>query len=248
MLTLEVIDLTPMLEIKDFHYSYGNIHVVKGINMSVNEGEIVTLIGPNGAGKTTTLRTISGLTSHQGIQGEIVFMGKKIQGMSGNKIAGLGLSQVLEGRHIFSGLTVSENLMVGAYLRKDTRNVKKDIAGIYKRFPTLEERKNQMGGTLSGGEQQMLAIGRVLMSKPKMILLDEPSLGLAPLIVKEIFVAINEIREDGTTILFVEQNAKIALKTADKGYVLQTGEIVIEDSCKNLVENEDIKKVYLGEQ
>ncbi len=236
-----------MLEIKDLHYSYGNIHVIKGINLYVNEGEIVTLIGSNGAGKTTTMRTVSGLNDHRGIKGEIIFMGKKIQGMNGNKIAGLGLSQVLEGRHIFYDLTVSENLSVGAFLRKDKKNIKDDIEKMFKRFPRLEERKSQMGGTLSGGEQQMLAIARALMSRPKMILLDEPSLGLAPIIVKEIFEAIKQIAYEGTTVLFVEQNTKIALTTADRGYVLQTGEIVIEDNCKSLIENDDIKRVYLGQ-
>ena len=235
-----------LLEVKDFHYYYGNIHVVKGINLSVEEGEIVTLIGANGAGKTTTMQTISGLTAASGVRGEIIFNGKHIQKMSGHGICKLGLCQVLEGRHIFSQLSVLENLEIGAYLRRDNKNVKDDIARMYKLFPRLEERKNQMGGTLSGGEQQMLAIARAMLGKPKMLLLDEPSLGLAPIIVKEIFEAIRAIREEGITILFVEQNSKIALNTADKGYVMQTGEIILSDSCANLLNNEDVKKAYLG--
>ena len=235
-----------LLEVKDFHYYYGNIHVVKGINLSVDEGEIVTLIGANGAGKTTTMQTISGLTAASGVRGEILFNGKPIQKMNGHAITKLGLCQVLEGRHIFSQLSVLENLEIGAYLRRDSKNIKDDIARMYKLFPRLEERKNQMGGTLSGGEQQMLAIARAMLGKPKMLLLDEPSLGLAPIIVKEIFEAIRAIRDEGITILFVEQNSKIALNTADKGYVMQTGEIILSDSCENLLNNEDVKKAYLG--
>lgn len=173
-------------------------------------------------------------------------MGKKIQGVSGNRITGMGLIQVLEGRHIFSQLTVYENLMMGAYLRKDFGNIKADIQNIYKKFPRLEERTNQLGGTLSGGEQQMLAIARALLGKPKLLLLDEPSLGLAPLIVKEIFHTIKAIREEGTTILLVEQNSKAALRTADRGYVIQTGNILIEDTCENLLVNEQIERAYLG--
>lgn len=237
-----------LLEVKDLHYSYGNIHVVKGINLYVNEGEIVTLIGANGAGKTTTLRTISGLTHPGGVAGEIIFDGKKIQKIPGNKITTLGLCQVLEGRHIFSRLTVKENLMVGAYTRKDMDQVKRELEDIYKLFPRLKERNDQFGGTLSGGEQQMLAIGRALLGKPKLLLLDEPSLGLAPLVIREIFDAIRRIRETGMTILFVEQNSKIALETADRGYVVQNGEIVLEDTCENLANNEEVKKAYLGEQ
>lgn len=238
----------PLLEVKDFHYSYGNIHVVKGINLHVNEGEMVTLIGANGAGKTTTLRTISGLTEANGVRGEIYFAGKRIDKMSGNRITGLGLAQVLEGRHVFSKLTVRENLMVGAYLRKDSSNIKADLDNIYKQFPRLKERKEQLAGTLSGGEQQMLAIGRALIGRPKMILLDEPSLGLAPIIIKEIFESIKEINKQGTTVMFVEQNSKIALATAHRGYVFQTGEIVMDDTCQNLAENEEVRKAYLGEE
>ncbi len=237
-----------MLEVKNFNYYYGNIHVVKGIDLYVEEGEIVTLIGANGAGKTTTMQTISGLTPAAGVRGEILFEGKDIARQSGYKIMGLGLAQVLEGRHIFSQLTVLENLETGAYLRKDKKAVQKEIKEMYTLFPRLEERKNQLGGTLSGGEQQMLAIARAVVSNPRMIMLDEPSLGLAPIIIQEIFEAIKQIRERGTTILFVEQNSKIALATADRGYVMQTGEIIMEDSCANLMLNEDVKKAYLGEE
>ncbi|MFV0411675.1 MAG: ABC transporter ATP-binding protein [Oscillospiraceae bacterium] len=237
-----------MLEVKNFHYYYGNIHVVKGINLHVNEGEMVTLIGANGAGKTTTLRTISGLTEASGVRGEIYFGGRRIDKMAGNKITGLGLAQVLEGRHVFSKLTVRENLMIGAYLRNDTSKIKADLDNVYKQFPRLQERKDQMAGTLSGGEQQMLAIGRALIGRPKMMLLDEPSLGLAPIIIKEIFESICEINKQGTTVLFVEQNSKIALATANRGYVFQTGEIVMHDECGKLAENEEVRKAYLGEE
>nr|WP_092251192.1 ABC transporter ATP-binding protein [Lacrimispora sphenoides] len=236
-----------MLEVKNLNYSYGNIHVVKDVNLYINEGEIVTLIGANGAGKTTTLRTISGLTDASGVKGEIIFNGKNIQKMPGNKITALGLCQVLEGRHIFSKLTVRENLLVGAYTRKDMDNVKKELEEIYTLFPRLRERMEQLGGTLSGGEQQMLAIGRALLGKPKLLLLDEPSLGLAPLVIREIFEAIVRIRNTGMTIMFVEQNSKIALETADRGYVVQNGQIVMEDTCENLASNEEVKKAYLGE-
>ncbi len=235
-----------ILELKGFHYYYGNIHAIKGIDLHVDEGEIVTIIGANGAGKSTTLKAISGLIDARGIRGEIIFNGKKISGMGGHRIAGMGIMQVLEGRHIFSQLTVYENIMMGAFLRKD-KNIKEDVEGIYKRFPRLEERKNQLGGTLSGGEQQMLAIARGLINKPKVLLMDEPSLGLAPIIVKEIFEAITQInKEDGTTILLVEQNSKIALNTADRGYVMQTGEIVMDGKCSDLLNDEGIKKAYLG--
>jgi branched-chain amino acid transport system ATP-binding protein len=239
--------MAPLLEVKNLNYSYGNIHVVKDVNLYINEGEIVTLIGANGAGKTTTLRTISGLTDASGVKGEIIFNGKNIQKMPGNKITALGLCQVLEGRHIFSKLTVRENLLVGAYTRKDMDNVKKELEEIYTLFPRLRERMEQLGGTLSGGEQQMLAIGRALLGKPKLLLLDEPSLGLAPLVIREIFEAIVRIRSTGMTIMFVEQNSKIALETADRGYVVQNGQIVMEDTCENLASNEEVKKAYLGE-
>lgn len=239
--------MAPLLEVKNLNYSYGNIHVVKDVNLYINEGEIVTLIGANGAGKTTTLQTISGLTDASGVKGEIIFNGKNIQKMPGNKITALGLCQVLEGRHIFSKLTVRENLLVGAYTRKDMDNVKKELEEIYTLFPRLRERMEQLGGTLSGGEQQMLAIGRALLGKPKLLLLDEPSLGLAPLVIREIFEAIVRIRNTGMTIMFVEQNSKIALETADRGYVVQNGQIVMEDTCENLASNEEVKKAYLGE-
>ena len=229
-----------MLELHNFQYSYGNIKVVKGIDLYVNEGEMVTLIGANGAGKTTTLRTISGLTEARGVEGEIIFNGKRIEGMKGSRIARMGLVQVLEGRHIFSKLTVEENLLNGAYTRRDTKGIEADLQ--------LLERKQQMGGTLSGGEQQMLAIGRALIANPRMILLDEPSLGLAPLIVAEIFEAIREINREGTTVLFVEQNSKIALTTAQRGYVLQTGHMILTDTCESLLHNEDVRKAYLGEE
>ncbi len=238
--------MSRLLEIKDFHYYYGNIHVVKGINLHVDEGEIITLIGANGAGKTTTLQTVSGLTSRSGVRGEILFEGKNIQKLSGHEITKRGMCQVLEGRHIFSQLTVMENLETGAYLRKDKAGVREDIKRMFRLFPRLEERQNQMGGTLSGGEQQMLAIARAMLGKPKLLLLDEPSLGLAPLIIKEIFEAIREIRKEGMTILFVEQNSKIALNTADRGYVMQTGEIILEGDCKDLMENEQVRKAYMG--
>lgn len=237
-----------LLEIKDLHYYYGNIHSVKGISFYVDEGEMVTLIGANGAGKTTTLRTISGLTDARGVRGQIIFDGKEIQKVPGNKIVAMGLMQVLEGRHVFSKLSVEDNLKIGAYLRKDTEEVKKSLKDIYKLFPRLEERRAQMAGTLSGGEQQMLAMGRALINKPRMLLLDEPSLGLAPLIVAEIFRVIKKINQDGTTVLFVEQNSKIALNTAQRGYVLQTGEVVINDTCAKLRENVEVKKAYLGDE
>lgn len=238
--------MSKLLELKDFHYSYGNIHVVKGIDLYVDEGEIITLIGANGAGKTTTMQTISGLTDAAGVKGEILFNGKPIQKLSGHEITKRGLCQVLEGRHIFSQLTVLENMETGAYLRKDKKGIKDDIQRMYKLFPRLEERKEQLGGTLSGGEQQMLAIARAMVGKPRLLLLDEPSLGLAPLIVKEIFEAIKEIRESGTTIMFVEQNSKIALNTADRGYVMQTGEIILHDTCAALMNNEQVQKAYMG--
>lgn len=235
-----------LLELKNFQYFYGNIEAVKGIDLKVEEGEMVTLIGANGAGKTTTMQTISGLTAASGVRGEIWFDGKRIDKKKGNKITAMGLSHVLEGRHVFSKLSVEENLKMGAYLRKDADGVKKDFQRVYDLFPRLLERKEQMAGTLSGGEQQMVAIGRAMMAAPKMILLDEPSLGLAPIVVKSIFEAIVEINRQGTTILFVEQNSKIALKTADRGYVMQTGKIVLTDTCENLSSNEEVQKAYLG--
>ncbi len=238
--------MAKLLELIDFHYYYGSIHSVKGINLHVNEGEMVTLIGANGAGKTTTLQSISGLTKRRGVVGKILYNGQEIQAYPGSKVAGIGIAQALEGRHVFSKLSVEENLKMGAYLRKDTKNIKTDMDDVYRRFPRLLERRTQMAGTLSGGEQQMLAIGRALLGRPKLLLLDEPSLGLAPLIVKEIFVAVNDINREGTTVLFVEQNSKIALSTAHRGYVMQTGEIVMSDTCERLLENEEVKNAYLG--
>lgn len=238
-----------LLELKNFQYYYGNIHAIKGIDLYVDEGEIVTIIGANGAGKSTTLKTISGLNEAKGVRGNILFNGKKIDRMPGHKISNMGIMQVLEGRRIFSQLSVYENIMMGAFLRKDTKNIKSEIEYIYKRFPRLKERKNQLGGTLSGGEQQMLAIARALINRPKMLLMDEPSLGLAPIIVSEIFEIIKDInKEDGTTILLVEQNSKIALNTADRGYVMQTGSIVMDGRCEDLLNDEGVKKAYLGKE
>lgn len=236
-----------LLEVKDFHYYYGNIHVVKGINLKVDKGEIVTLIGANGAGKTTTLQSISGLTPAAGVRGEIIYKGTPIQKMHGNKILRMGLSQVLEGRHIFSKLSVYENLMMGAYTRKDKAGIQEDLKRVYNLFPRLEERREQMGGTLSGGEQQMLAVGRALMAKPKMILMDEPSMGLSPLLVKEIFAIIQEVNKQGITILLVEQNAKMALAISDRAYVLETGNISIEGNAADLLNDPRVKKAYLGQ-
>lgn len=236
-----------LLELRDFHYYYGNIHAVKGIDLYVDEGEIVTIIGANGAGKSTTLKSISGLTEARGVHGEIIFNGENIAGMGGHKIAAKGIMQVLEGRHVFSQLSVYENLIMGAFLRKDTKNIKDDIELQYKRFPRLKERENQMAGTLSGGEQQMLAIARAMINRPKVLLMDEPSLGLAPIVVRDIFESIKQInKEEGTTILLVEQNSKIALNTADRGYVLQTGEMVMNGRCEDLLNDEGVKAAYLG--
>ena len=235
-----------LLELRDFHYYYGNIHSVKGIDIVVEEGEMVTLIGSNGAGKTTTMRCISGLNDPKGVRGKIIFDGKEIQSLAGHKIAALGLAQSLEGRHVFAKLTVEENLSVGAYLRSDTAGVKRDRDDVYERFPRLLERRAQLAGTLSGGEQQMLAMGRALISRPKMMLLDEPSLGLAPLITSEIFKAIRDINAKGTTVLFVEQNSRIALNTATRAYVMQVGKLVREGLSEQLLVDEEVKKAYLG--
>ncbi len=233
-----------MLKVKNLNVYYGNIHALHNISFEVNEGEIVTLIGANGAGKTTTLHSISGLIPIE--SGEIEFLGHKLQTFSPHKIVGLGLIQVPEGRRIFSNLTVRENLEMGAFIRKDREQIKKDYEMVYTRFPRLKERLRQMAGTLSGGEQQMLAIARALMSKPKLLLLDEPSMGLAPLLVKEIFSIIQEINQAGTTVLLVEQNAHLALSVADRAYVLETGRIVAQGSAKALASSEDVRKAYLG--
>lgn len=235
-----------MLELIDVYTYYGNIEVLKGVSMKIDEGEIVTLIGANGAGKSTTLMTISGITPAK--KGQIILMGKNIEKTPPDQIVDAGISQVPEGRRIFPLLTVRENLQMGAYKRGKDKKIKKDMKHIFEIFPILEERKRQPGGTLSGGEQQMLAIARALMSDPKILLLDEPSLGLAPMIVKNIFDIIKKInKENGTTVLLVEQNAKMALKTSQRGYVLETGKITMEDKSNNLLENEKVKEAYLGE-
>jgi len=236
--------MSKVLEIKDLNFHYGEIHALKGISLDVNEGEIVTLIGANGAGKTTTLRAVSGLLGHI-TSGEIRFMGERIDGIRPHKIASLGLSQCLEGRHIFTNLTVRENLNMGAYLRKGS-DVKSDMDYVYSLFPRLLERESQSAGTLSGGEQQMLAVGRALMQKPSLIMMDEPSLGLAPIIIQGIFQIIKKINNDGMPVLLVEQNSNAALKVADRGYVIETGEIVLTDSAEKLRNNEDVKNSYLG--
>ena len=233
-----------MLEINDINVYYGAIHAIKGISLNVNEGEIVTLIGANGAGKSTTLRTISGLLKPK--TGSIKFLDKDIAGMSAHKIVHEGISQVPEGRKIFAEMTVLENLELGAFIRNDKDEIAKDFKMVFGRFPRLEERKLQMAGTLSGGEQQMLAMGRALMSRPKLLLLDEPSMGLAPLLIKEIFNIIVDINKTGTTVLLVEQNANMALSIANRAYVLETGRITISGDAKELAASEDIRKAYLG--
>ena len=237
--------MSKILEVKDLHFHYGEIHALKGISLDVNEGEIVTLIGANGAGKTTTLRALSGLLGKI-TSGEIRFMGERIDNMKGHKIASLGLSQCLEGRRIFGNLSVRENLQMGAYLRKDAAGVKSDFEYVFDLFPRLKERETQRAGTLSGGEQQMLAVGRALMQRPKILMMDEPSLGLAPLIIQDIFTTIKRINADGMPILLVEQNSNAALKVANRGYVIENGEIVLQDDAKALLVNEDVKKAYLG--
>ena len=234
-----------MLKIKNLHTYYGGIHALKSVSLDLDEGEIVTLIGANGAGKSTTLMSISGIVPPR--YGEILFMGKPIHKMSPDKIFSLGIVQVPEGRRIFPYLTVTENLDMGAYLRKDKKEIKEDIEYIFTLFPRLAERRNQLGGTLSGGEQQMLAISRGLMSRPKLLLLDEPSLGLAPVLVQLIFDTIEKInRENKTTIFLVEQNANMALRIAHRGYVMESGAIALEDTAANLLASEKVKAAYLG--
>ncbi len=234
-----------MLKLKDVHTYYGNIHALKGIELEVNEGEVISLIGANGAGKSTTLMTTCGIVPAK--KGSIEFKGQDITHMPSDDIVKLGICQVPEGRRIFPYLTVAENLDMGAFLRNDTDGIKKDIDYVYSLFPILAERRNQAGGTLSGGEQQMLAISRALMARPKVLLLDEPSLGLAPIIVKQIFSIIKKINEDqSTTIFIVEQNANLALKAAHRGYVMENGVITLTDTGANLMANEDVKKAYLG--
>ena len=236
----------PILELHGVHTSYGNIKALKGISLSVYPGEIVSIIGANGAGKSTTLMSICGIIPLK--QGEIHYNGEPIQGKPADLLPPMGLCQVPEGRRIFPRLSVEDNLEMGAFFRKDKDEIAKDREHVFDLFPVLKDRRHQHGGTLSGGEQQMLAIGRALMSRPKLLLLDEPSLGLAPLIVQKIFEIINAINiNDETTILLVEQNANIALQTAKRGYVLETGVIVMEDNAQNLLNNTEIRKAYLGE-
>lgn len=234
-----------MLEIKDIEVYYGMIQAIKGVSFEVNEGEVVSLIGANGAGKTTILHTITGLLTPK--TGSIFFEGKEITKVPAHKIVSLGMAHVPEGRRVFAEMTVYENLKMGAYTKKDKEEIGKTLEMVYKRFPRLEERKNQMAGTLSGGEQQMLAMGRALMSRPRIILMDEPSMGLSPILVNEIFDIIKEVSASGTTVLLVEQNAKKALSIADRAYVLETGKIVLEGDAKVLMNDDSIKKAYLGE-
>ena len=235
----------PMLVLDDVHSYYGNIHALKGISLHVDEGEIVTLIGSNGAGKSTTIRTISGIMHPR--QGSIVLEGEEISHTPAHQLAGRGISQAPEGRRIFPRLTVMENLEMGAFSREDLSEIQVDLDMVFELFPRLKERVGQYGGTLSGGEQQMLAIGRALMGRPHLMLLDEPSMGLAPVLVEAIFETIQRINEAGTTILLVEQNALMALEVAKRGYVLQTGEIVLHETADVLRKNEMVRKAYLGE-
>jgi branched-chain amino acid transport system ATP-binding protein len=233
-----------MLKIENIDVYYGAIHALKGISLNVSKGEIVTLIGANGAGKSTTLKTISGLLKPK--NGNITFKGQNIIGSPAQKVVSLGISQVPEGRRVFANMTVLENLELGAYIRKDKTEIKKDLERSFVLFPRLLERKTQLAGTLSGGEQQMLATARGLMSRPDLLLMDEPSMGLAPILVKQIFDIIREINKTGTTILLVEQNAHMALSVANRAYVLETGKIVLSGDAKQLAESEEIKKAYLG--
>ncbi len=233
-----------MLKLDSISARYGNIYALKGVSLTVEEGEIVTIIGANGAGKSTTLNTISGIV--RAVSGSIFFNGKDISSLPTEKIVESGLIQVPEGREIFPQLTVYDNLMLGAYLRKDKDNIKKDLDYVVSLFPRLEERFSQLGGTLSGGEQQMLAIGRALMSKPKLLLMDEPSLGLSPIFVQNIFKVIKEINKAGTSVLLVEQNAHMALSIAKRAYVMETGKIIMEDETSYLLNNDKVKAAYLG--
>ena len=234
-----------MLEVKDLQVYYGMIQAIKGISFEVNQGEVIALIGANGAGKTTTLHTVTGLISPK--SGQVLFEGKDITKTPAHKIVSMGMAHVPEGRRVFAELSVYENLRMGAYTRKDKAEIEETLKSVYKRFPRLQKRKNQMAGTLSGGEQQMLAMGRALMSKPRIILMDEPSMGLSPIMVNEIFDIIRAVSESGTTVLLVEQNAKKALSIADRAYVLETGKIVLSGDAKELLEDDSIKKAYLGE-
>ena len=234
-----------MLEIKDLEVFYGMIQAIKGVSFEVNEGEVIALIGANGAGKTTILHTITGLLTPK--KGQVIFEGQDITKVPAHKIVSLGMAHVPEGRRVFSHLSVYQNLKMGAYTRKDKDEIEKTLETVYKRFPRLEERKNQIAGTLSGGEQQMLAMGRALMSHPRIILMDEPSMGLSPILVNEIFDIIQSVSASGTTVLLVEQNAKKALSIADRAYVLETGNIVMSGDATELMNDDSIKKAYLGE-
>ena len=234
-----------MLEIKDLEVYYGMIQAIKGISFEVNQGEVIALIGANGAGKTTTLQTITGML--QAKAGSIIFEGKDITRVPGHKIVAMGMAHVPEGRRVFSNLTVYENLKLGAFTKKNKKEIEETLGRVYQSFPRLQERRNQSAGTLSGGEQQMLAMGRALMSKPRIILMDEPSMGLSPIFVEEIFSIIRQISAEGTTVLLVEQNAKKALSIADRAYVLETGTIALSGPAQELMNNESIKKAYLGE-
>ncbi len=234
-----------MLEIKDLEVYYGMIQVIKGVSFEVNEGEVIALIGANGAGKTTILHTITGLLEAK--KGTVTFDGKDITKVPAHRIVTMGMAHVPEGRRVFSNLTVFQNLKMGAYTRKDKTEIEESLKTVYKRFPRLEERQNQLAGTLSGGEQQMLAMGRALMSHPRIILMDEPSMGLSPIFVNEIFDIIKKVSAGGTTVLLVEQNAKKALSISDRGYVLETGNIVLSGKSDELLNNDSIKKAYLGE-
>lgn len=234
-----------MLEVKGLEVYYGVIQAIKGISFEVNQGEIIALIGANGAGKTTTLHTITGLISAK--SGSILYEGKDVTRVPGYKLVSMGIAHVPEGRRVFSSLTVLQNLKMGAYTRKDKSELEETLKMIYRRFPRLEERKNQPAGTLSGGEQQMLAMGRALMSHPRLIVMDEPSMGLSPIYVNEIFDIIQKINGDGTTVLLVEQNAKKALSIANRAYVLETGNIVLDGDAKDLLNNDQVKKAYLSE-
>ncbi len=234
-----------MLEVKDLKVNYGMIQAIKGVSFHVEQGEVIALIGANGAGKTTILHTITGLLSPK--EGSVLFEGTDITKIPAHKIVPMGMAHVPEGRRVFANLTVLQNLQMGAFTRKDKNEIQETLKMVYERFPRLEERQNQLAGTLSGGEQQMLAMGRALMSHPKIILMDEPSMGLSPIYVNEIFRIIQDVSKSGTTVLLVEQNAKKALSIADRAYVLETGKVVLEGQAKDLLNNDDIKKAYLGE-
>ena len=233
-----------MLEVKDLEVYYGMIQAIKGISFEVNQGEVIALIGANGAGKTTTLQTITGML--QAKKGHILFEGQDITKVPGHKIVTMGMAHVPEGRRVFADMSVYENLLMGAYTRKDKNEIAQSLEMVYKRFPRLKERTGQRAGTLSGGEQQMLAMGRALMSKPKIILMDEPSMGLSPLLVQEIFSIIKEVNAQGITVLLVEQNAKMALKVANRAYVLETGKIKLSGDAQELLHNDEVRKAYLG--